>query len=131
VENDLLSFDNLILTSRYDANQQQAKAVFLTSAARQTQRMCMGILAGEDAIQAKLSLAVLTSVKLSFSSSEANWTEVGCSSCTPKQAFIDFQGLKTIYGQEYTCGDSNCIGACVAAVQVIVSSFSKDRINKK
>ena len=80
----------------------------------------MGILAGEDAIHAKRSLAVLTSVKLSFANSEANWTEVGCSSCTPAQAFIDFQGLKTIYGQEYTCGDSNCIGACVAAIQVNV-----------
>lgn len=117
-ESDLTVYQNIISTDGYNAAQQSAKAAFMGSASRQSQRMCLGLLSGEDATQVKLSLATIQSVKLSFQPSEANWTKLGCDSCTPKPAYVDFKGLKTTWSVEYTCGDSTCTGACVASFQV-------------
>ena len=117
-DNDLTVYENIVSTDGYNAAQQSAKAAFMESASRQSQRMCLGLLSGEDAVHVKLTLATIQSVKLSFQPSEANLTTLGCDSCTPKPAYVDFKALKTAWSVEYACGDSTCTGACVASLQV-------------
>ena len=117
-DNDLTVYENIVSTDGYNAAQQSAKAAFMESASRQSQRMCLGLLSGEDAVHVKLTLATIQSVKLSFQPSEANLTTLGCDSCTPKPAYVDFKALKTAWSVEYACGDATCTGACVASLQV-------------
>ena len=117
-EADLLVYDNIVKTDGYEAAQQATKAAYIASASRQSQRMCLALLTGEDASVVKSSLTTIQSVKLSFQPSEANLTKLGCDECMPKPAYVDFKGLKTSWGVEYTCGDSTCTGACVASFQV-------------
>ena len=102
-----------------------AKQAYLSSASRQTQRMCLGKLPGEDASIAKRTLATLQSVQLSLSASESNWTKLGCDDCTTKPSYVDLRELKTQFGQEYSCGSEQCTGACVASFQV---SFLSENI---
>ncbi|XP_066926601.1 uncharacterized protein [Clytia hemisphaerica] len=128
IEAGLKSFDNIITTGGYDSNQQAAKQSYLSSATRQTQRMCLSKLPGEDAAIAKTTLATLQSIQLSLSASESNWTKLGCDDCTTKPSYVDLRELKTQFSNDYTCGDEQCSGACVASFQypndLYASSFN-------
>ena len=117
-EADLLPYDNIILATNYNADQQTAKDAFISSALRQSQRMCLPLLNGEDASVAQRTLAIVQSVKLSFQATESNWTKLGCDTCAVKPSYVDFKGLKSVWSNEYACGDDTCTGACVSSMQV-------------
>jgi len=119
VQADLTSFDNLILATRYDSNTQTAKSVFRSTASRQTQRMCLGMLAGEAAGVVERTLANLQSVQLTLSETEANWTQLGCSSCGNgvKPSYIDISGFKNNYGSPKTGGSQQYQGLCLSSIQ--------------